>query len=689
MRGAVPRRAASRVEPARPPARRRLRAGEPRLALRQGPLRLRVGALRGARARARWSARTASCVECSWPEALDAAADGLRKRASTCTAPESVAVLGGARGTNEDAYVWARFAKGVHRHRQRRRAARRRPSRRRRARPAATRRSPTSTRAAAIVLLGPDLKEELPVLLPPGAARRRRARRAAHRRSRRATTGLTRYATRSIRYAARRAGRRRGAARRRARRRCGDDADRPQRRPRVDGRDGDVVVVLGRRRRSPSPPTPPSHAAAALAALPRRPVPRRRCAAATCTARSTSGSRPGFLPGGSRSTPAATGSTEAWGTVPAERRASTPPGSSRPRPTGQIHALVLLGADPQRRLPRPRRWPSGRSTRRRLHRSRSTRSSTDSNEPRRRLPARHGVGREGGSVTNLEGRVQRVGAARSRPRARRWPTGGSPPSSRSRFGVDFDLETVDEVQDEIARVAPAFAGVDAAAAAPGPRRRGAARSPSTATRSCSRPVRIPITDASWEPIQPGRRRRGAHVVAQGDGRGRRRAAPVRRHDQARPRRDRGARRPSPPRPSAAEAAEPPRGAPRRCTVGTGTRRARCPPAATRTLSASWRAARSTTAGHASPSVAVARTARRAEPMLLVHPQRPRPHRRRGRRRGARSRRRRGSLTLPVRADAAIAAGHRVPRRSRPAAGRRRRSSTSAAPVTDLRVETLR
>ena len=51
-------------------------------------------------------------VECSWPEALDAAADGL-KRALELNGPQSVALLGGARGTNEDAYVWARFAKGV------------------------------------------------------------------------------------------------------------------------------------------------------------------------------------------------------------------------------------------------------------------------------------------------------------------------------------------------------------------------------------------------------------------------------------------------------------------------------------------------------------------------------------------------------------------------------------------------
>ena len=52
VRGRVPGRAAEHVEPHRAPARRRLRAGEPGLALRQGSLRLRVGALRGSGARA-------------------------------------------------------------------------------------------------------------------------------------------------------------------------------------------------------------------------------------------------------------------------------------------------------------------------------------------------------------------------------------------------------------------------------------------------------------------------------------------------------------------------------------------------------------------------------------------------------------------------------------------------------------
>ena len=69
-------------------------------------------------------------------------------------------------------------------------------------------------------------------------------------------------------------------------------------------------------------------------------------------------------------------------------------------------------------------------------------------------------GEQEGTTSNLEGRVQRV--------ARRVTPGGAAMEAwriagelAGRFGVDFDLETVAEVQDEIARVAPAFAGVDA------------------------------------------------------------------------------------------------------------------------------------------------------------------------------------------------------------------------------------
>ena len=64
------------------------------------------------RRRAAWCATATPCVEVSWPEALDAAAAALQQ-ALDIGGPGAIAVLGGARGTNEDAYVWARFAKGV------------------------------------------------------------------------------------------------------------------------------------------------------------------------------------------------------------------------------------------------------------------------------------------------------------------------------------------------------------------------------------------------------------------------------------------------------------------------------------------------------------------------------------------------------------------------------------------------
>ena len=50
--------------------------------------------------------------EVSWPDALDRAADAIEK-AKELHGAESIAVLGGARGTNEDAYVWSVLAKGV------------------------------------------------------------------------------------------------------------------------------------------------------------------------------------------------------------------------------------------------------------------------------------------------------------------------------------------------------------------------------------------------------------------------------------------------------------------------------------------------------------------------------------------------------------------------------------------------
>ena len=87
LRGGLPRRAAEHVEPHRPPARGRLRAGEPGLALRQGSLRRRVGALGGARRGRRWCARTASWSRCRGPRRSTPRPRGCRAR-STPTDPD-------------------------------------------------------------------------------------------------------------------------------------------------------------------------------------------------------------------------------------------------------------------------------------------------------------------------------------------------------------------------------------------------------------------------------------------------------------------------------------------------------------------------------------------------------------------------------------------------------------------------
>ncbi|MET0160581.1 MAG: NADH-quinone oxidoreductase subunit NuoG, partial [Acidimicrobiales bacterium] len=135
-------------------------------------------------------------VPVTWGAAIDAAAGALRAAIDT-GGPGSVAVIGGARLTNEDAFAWARLARevigtanvdaqlgdgldpavlGL---------------------PAAT--IDDACRAATVVLLGPDLKEELPVLYL-------RLRDAAEKRRSRLLeispkdTGLTPYAWRSVRH---------------------------------------------------------------------------------------------------------------------------------------------------------------------------------------------------------------------------------------------------------------------------------------------------------------------------------------------------------------------------------------------------------------------------------------------------------------------------------------------------------
>jgi NADH-quinone oxidoreductase subunit G len=135
----------------------------------------------------------AGLAETSWNVALAAAAQLVRE-ALAGGGPTSIAVLGGARGTNEDAYAWASLADAL--------GVVNRDAQLGDGLPAAVLALPRATideaaAASTVVLLAPDLKEELPVL-------HLRLRHAAEQRTLRiveltpAATGLTRHAWRSI-----------------------------------------------------------------------------------------------------------------------------------------------------------------------------------------------------------------------------------------------------------------------------------------------------------------------------------------------------------------------------------------------------------------------------------------------------------------------------------------------------------
>jgi NADH-quinone oxidoreductase subunit G len=129
----------------------------------------------------------------SWNAAMSAVTEAIRTTLAT-KGPSAIALLGGARGTNEDAYAWARLADALDVDRDAQLGD---------GLPAALLDLPRATiddaaSAPTVVLLGPDLKEELPVL-------HLRLRHAATKGTTRllelspVATGLSRYAWRSMR----------------------------------------------------------------------------------------------------------------------------------------------------------------------------------------------------------------------------------------------------------------------------------------------------------------------------------------------------------------------------------------------------------------------------------------------------------------------------------------------------------
>jgi NADH-quinone oxidoreductase subunit G len=438
--------------------------------------------------------RDGELVECSWPEALDAAAAGIR-RALDLNGPQSVALLGGARGTNEDAYAWARFAKGVvGTDNVDAQLGDGLPAEVALGLPEAT--IADLDGAAAIVVVGIDLKEELPVLYL-------RVRRAAEELGvpllelAPRDQGLTRYASVSLRSLPGEQGGRAqqlvdvvtGAAQ-------PDGDDLAAAAELLTGLDGDVVVVLGRGDVAESPAAT-VQAAAALAGLPRA---RFLVALRRGNVRGALdlGLTPGFLPGRVTLDAGREWFAHAWGSVPSAPGLDAG-GILRAAQQGHIHALLLLGTDPHDDFP-DRSVAEGALNAAGFTIAIDTFVTDSTKLADVFLPVTM-WGEKAGSVTNLEGRVQRVGQKVS-------PDGTAMPDWRIaaelalRLGVDFDLEQPEEVQDEIARVAPAYAEIDAALLR---RARDGAVVPVAEhpDELVLGPVSIPLTDARWEPIRPG------------------------------------------------------------------------------------------------------------------------------------------------------------------------------------------
>jgi NADH-quinone oxidoreductase subunit G len=392
-------------------------------------------------------------VEVTWPEALDAASAALGGVRDEHGA-ESIAVLGGASGTNEDAYLWARLAKSVlgtdHVDAQLGDGL---PAEVLLGMPRAT--VADLDRAKAIVVLGVDVRELVPVL---------------HLRLHRAAeelgvplidvgprdSGLTRDAVAVMRHAPGAPGEAvdrvvealRG---RRTRNRAADavvDA--------ITDRTGPVVVVVGR----PSVAegvTATVHAAAALCAVGDvkfiSALPRGNVHGALDL-----GLAPGFLPGRVTLDAGRDHVSSVWGDVPA-RAGKDAAGILRAAAAGEVKALVLLGCDPLVDFPDR---TMARAALEKVERVICVGAfPTDGVEHADVVLPPTVWGEQPGSASNLEGRVVRLSAAASAEGAAMEPWRIAAELAL-RLGHDFDLESVDEVQDEIARAAPAFAGVDAA-----------------------------------------------------------------------------------------------------------------------------------------------------------------------------------------------------------------------------------
>jgi NADH-quinone oxidoreductase subunit G len=380
-------------------------------------------------------------VQATWGEALAKASEALAG-AKERHGPGSIAVLGGARLTNEDAYAWSKLARTVlgtdHVDAQLGDGL---PAEVVLGLPRAT--IDDACSADLVVLLTGDIKEELPVLYL-------RLRAAAVDKGVKilevspVETGMTRYATASIRALP------------------GDLAsglghDRAT--PLLQGA-GKVVCVLGRPSLAESADGVVDAAAALLAVAPgttflsglRR---------SNVHGALDMGLAPGMLPGRVSLADGREWLSATWGEMPAEPGLDAL-GILTAAAEGRLQGLVLLGADPLADFPDrdlARRALAGAGTVIAID-AFLTASSRQADVV---LPAAT-YGEEPGSTTNLEGRVSRLNQKITSPGTARadWMVAAE---LAFRLGGDLGFESVAQITDEIAAVAPAYEGITAAALA--------------------------------------------------------------------------------------------------------------------------------------------------------------------------------------------------------------------------------
>lgn len=396
----------------------------------------------------------------TWHEAMSEIVAGIRwgyERGG----PSQIGIIGGSRLTNEDAYAWAKLAKSVIKtdsiDAQQSDGL---PAEMLFGLPRAT--IDDAVRAQVLVLLAPDLREELPILYL-------RLREAALRKNTTiiecspTPTALGAHGAIHLSYLP-------GEAARLVEALCGKkDAEVPgvdaealhrarsalksaQENDGVEGASG-IVVVIGRASLAESEETIAYGAmclnahypdAKFLSALRRSNV----------HGALEMGCSPGLLPGRVGLEEARSWYASTWGELP-ERRGLNTAGILQATAMGELTTLVLLGSDPLADFPD-----------RQLVRTAFERAPficfVGTHEDQSSLRAHVVVPVAGdaecsGTTTNLEGRISRL-APKVVPPGVSWPAWMVAAEIARRLGSDLGFANLEDIQDEIARVAPSHRG---------------------------------------------------------------------------------------------------------------------------------------------------------------------------------------------------------------------------------------